>query len=105
MRISIAAVVVVAFAAASAAASPVHAAAAEDNSAKARRLFQAGSKAYAGEQHVRRAGEYVGLGVMGTGGLFAAAAGLWFLFLVLREMRGWWAARGTAPGLSLQSTP
>jgi hypothetical protein len=60
-------------------------------------VYGLGRKAYAGEQHVRSAGEYVGLGVMGLGGLFAAAAGLWFLFLVLREMRGWWAPRGAAP--------
>lgn len=48
-----------------------------------------GRKAYADEQHVRSAGELLGLGVMGTGGLIAAAAGVWFLVLVLRAMRGW----------------
>jgi cytochrome c oxidase subunit I len=64
-----------------------------------------GRKAYAGEQHVRSAGELVGLGVMGLGGLVATAAGLWFLFLVLREMRGWWARRAAGPKLLLQSIP
>ena len=52
-----------------------------------------GRKAYAAEQHVRSAGEVTGLIVMGLGGLAAAAAGLWFLFLVLREMRGWLGLR------------
>lgn len=51
-----------------------------------------GRKAYAAEQHVRSAGEVCGLIVMGLGGLVAVAGGLWFLFLVLREMRGWWTA-------------
>jgi cytochrome c oxidase subunit 1 len=64
-----------------------------------------GRKAYAGEQHVRSAGELVGLGVMGVGGLVATAAGLWFLFLVLREMRGWWAHRATTPESLPQTTP
>ncbi len=49
-----------------------------------------GRKAYAAEQHVRSAGELTGLIVMGVGGLMAVAGGLWFLFLVLREMRTWW---------------
>jgi cytochrome c oxidase subunit 1 len=49
-----------------------------------------GRKAYAAEQHVRSAGEVSGLIVMGAGGLVAVAGGLWFLFLVLREMRQWW---------------
>jgi len=49
-----------------------------------------GRKAYAGEQHVRGAGELLGLIVMGVGGLVAAAGGLWFLFLILRELRAWW---------------
>jgi hypothetical protein len=54
-----------------------------------------GRKAYAAEQHVRSAGEVCGLLVMGVGGLVAVAGGLWFLFLVLREMRGWWSAQPT----------
>ena len=49
-----------------------------------------GRKAYAGEQHVHGAGELLGLIVMGVGGLVAAAGGLWFLFLILRELRAWW---------------
>lgn len=56
-----------------------------------------GRKAYAAEQHVRGAGELVGLIVMGLGGLVAASAGVWFLFLVLREMRGWWRRAVTSP--------
>ncbi len=52
-------------------------------------VYGLGRKAYATEQHVRSAGEYVGLGVMGVGGLLAAAAGLWFLYLVLRDMAAW----------------
>lgn len=51
-----------------------------------------GRKAYAGEQHVRNAGEIAGLGVMGAGGLVAVAAGVWFLVLILSEMRAWWRA-------------
>jgi len=51
-----------------------------------------GRKAYAAEQHVRSAGELTGLVVMGLGGLVAVAGGLWFLALVLRELRGWWRA-------------
>jgi cytochrome c oxidase subunit I len=54
-----------------------------------------GRKAYAAEQHVRSAGEVCGLVVMGLGGLVAVAGGLWFLFLVLREMRSWWRAPST----------
>jgi cytochrome c oxidase subunit 1 len=54
-----------------------------------------GRKAYAAEQHVRSAGETVGLLVMGLGGLVAVAGGLWFLFLVLRELRAWWSERAS----------
>lgn len=49
-----------------------------------------GRKAYGAEQHVRTLGEYAGLIAMGLGGLVAVAGGLWFLFLIIREMRGWW---------------
>lgn len=45
-----------------------------------------GRKTYAGEQHIRSLGEQIGLGVMGLGGLFAAAGGVWFLALVLRPV-------------------
>lgn len=59
-----------------------------------------GRKAYAAEQHVRTMGEYVGLFIMGAGGLIAMAGGLWFLGLMARKIRGWWTAsresRGTA---------
>ncbi len=41
-------------------------------------------KAYSTEQHVRSAGEMIGLGVMGLGGLIAVAGGLMFLFLIVR---------------------
>ena len=49
-------------------------------------IYGLGRKAYAGEQHVRTFGEYAGLSVMGLGGLMAAAAGIWFLVLVLRPL-------------------
>jgi cytochrome c oxidase subunit 1 len=52
-----------------------------------------GRKAYAAEQHVRSAGEITGLVVMGLGGLVAVAGGLWFLFLVVRELHAWWSER------------
>ena len=45
---------------------------------------------------MRSAGEVAGLLVMGAGGLVAVAGGLWFLFLVLREIRRWWT-RAAAP--------
>ena len=48
-----------------------------------------GRKTYVSEQHVRSLGEYFGLGVMGLGGLVATAGGLWFLFLMVREIRTW----------------
>lgn len=56
-----------------------------------------GRKTYAAEQHVRSAGEVTGLVVMGLGGLVAVVGGLWFLALVLRELRGWWRAPATPP--------
>ncbi len=52
-------------------------------------IFGLGRKAYGAEQHVRSIGEIVGLSVMGLGGLLAIIAGLWFLFLALREMKSW----------------
>lgn len=61
-----------------------------------------GRKAYAAEQHLRSPGELVGLGVMGAGGLVATVAGVWFLTIVLREMRGWWRRPPAAPSLFLQ---
>jgi hypothetical protein len=49
-------------------------------------VYGLGRKTYAAEQHVRTLGEQIGLGVMGLGGLAAAAAGVWFLVLVLRPL-------------------
>jgi hypothetical protein len=43
-----------------------------------------GRKAYGAEQQIRSAGELIGLGVMGLGGLIAIAGGLLFLALVMR---------------------
>jgi hypothetical protein len=43
-----------------------------------------GRKTYGAEQHIRSIGEYIGLGIMGTGGLLAIAGGLLFLLLVIR---------------------
>ena len=64
-----------------------------------------GRKAYAAEQQLRSAGEVCGLIVMGLGGLVAVAGGLWFLFLVLREIRGWWRPHGPAPRIFPSTTP
>jgi cytochrome c oxidase subunit 1 len=44
-------------------------------------------KAYGAEQHLRSLGEWVGIGVMGLGGLIAVAGGLLFLLLTV------WASR------------
>lgn len=63
-----------------------------------------GRKAYAAEQHVRSAGELTGLIVMGLGGLVAVVGGLWFLFLLLREIRGWWRPRTLTFGSALSAT-
>lgn len=46
--------------------------------------FGLGRKQYGAEQHVRSLGEYLGLGVMGLGGLVAVAGGLLFLAVMLR---------------------
>ncbi len=50
-------------------------------------LYGLGRKAYGAEQHVRTLGEYVGLGVMGVGGLIAIAGGLLYLALMIRAAR------------------
>ncbi len=52
-----------------------------------------GRKQYGVEQHVRSVGEYVGLGVMGLGGILAVAGGLLFLAVMLRAI-GSWRQRG-----------
>ena len=54
-----------------------------------------GRKQYGVEQHVRSAGEYLGLGVMGLGGLVAVAGGLCFLAVMLRCI-GTWRSRATS---------
>jgi cytochrome c oxidase subunit 1 len=48
-----------------------------------------GRKQYGAEQHIRSAGEYLGLGVMGLGGLVAVAGGLFFLAVMLRQAGAW----------------
>jgi hypothetical protein len=48
-----------------------------------------GRKQYGVEQHVRSVGEYVGLGVMGLGGVLAVAGGLLFLAVMLRAIGSW----------------
>ncbi len=68
-------------------------------------VYGLGRKAYAAEQHVRSAGEFAGLIVMGLGGLVAVVGGLWFLFLLLREIRGWWRPRADRPALASPSAP
>lgn len=55
-----------------------------------------GRKQYASEQHVRSVGEYLGLGVMGLGGLVAVAGGLLFLAMMLRCI-GTWRQRTAQP--------
>jgi hypothetical protein len=56
-----------------------------------------GRKQYGAEQHVRTLGEYLGLGVMGLGGLFAVAGGLLFLALMLRAIAAWRRAPDSLP--------
>ncbi len=58
-------------------------------------LNGAGRKAYAAEQHVRSAGEYAGLLVMGLGGVIAIVGGLLFLGLVIGS---WRRRRGPSHG-------
>ena len=61
-----------------------------------------GRKQYGVEQQVRSLGEYVGLGVMGVGGLVAVAGGLFFLAVMLRCI-GTWRTRSTPTAVSLPS--
>lgn len=60
-------------------------------------FYGLGRKAYGSEQHVRGIGEITGIAIMGAGGLIAVVAGLWFLFLVLREMAVWLRSRTSFP--------
>ncbi len=55
-----------------------------------------GRKQYGAEQHVRSLGEYLGLSVMGLGGLIAVAGGIFFLAVMLRCI-GTWRHRSTQP--------
>jgi len=48
-----------------------------------------GRKQYGIEQHVRTLGEYVGLTVMGIGGLVAVAGGMFFLAVMIRRIGAW----------------
>ena len=48
-----------------------------------------GRKQYGVEQHVRSLGEYLGLGVMGLGGLVAVIGGVFFLAVMLRRIGTW----------------
>lgn len=50
-------------------------------------VYGLGRKSYAGEQAVRSTGELTGIGIMGLGGLLAVVAGIWFLTLIIRELR------------------
>lgn len=63
-------------------------------------IYGLGRKQYAAEQHVRSAGEYLGLGVMGLGGLLAVISGLLFLAFMLRAVR-LWPTRPAAPSTLL----
>lgn len=48
-----------------------------------------GRKQYGVEQHVRSLGEYLGLSVMGLGGLIAVAGGIYFLAMMLPRLVAW----------------
>lgn len=48
-----------------------------------------GRKQYGVEQHVRSAGEYLGLSVMGLGGLIAVVGGVFFLVVMVRRIGAW----------------
>ncbi len=48
-----------------------------------------GRKQYGAEQHVRSLGEYLGLSIMGLGGLVAVAGGIFFLAVMLRRLGAW----------------
>ncbi|MBP6508046.1 MAG: hypothetical protein KA257_10830 [Opitutaceae bacterium] len=48
-----------------------------------------GRKQYGVEQHVRSLGEYLGLTVMGLGGLVAVVGGVFFLTVMVRRISAW----------------
>lgn len=48
-----------------------------------------GRKQYGVEQHVRSLGEYLGLSVMGLGGIIAVAGGIFFLAVMIRHIGAW----------------
>lgn len=56
-----------------------------------------GRKQYGVEQHVRSLGEYVGLSVMGLGGLVAVAGGIFFLAVMLRRIGAWHRTFSVSP--------
>ncbi len=58
-------------------------------------VYGLGRKQYGAEQHVRTLGEYLGLGVMGVGGILAVAGGLLFLAAMLRCAASWRARTAT----------
>lgn len=64
-------------------------------------LHGSGRKTYGAEQHVRGLGEWLGLSVMVVGGFVAVAAGVLFLFAVVRA----WRARTRSPGLDELESP
>jgi cytochrome c oxidase subunit I len=60
-------------------------------------VYGLGRKQYGAEQHVRTLGEYLGLGVMGLGGVLAVIGGLLFLAAMLRGAAASWRARPVPP--------
>lgn len=59
-----------------------------------------GRKQYGAEQDVRSLGEYLGLGVMGLGGLVAVAGGVLFLAVMLRRFVAWRRTASLSPATS-----
>ena len=62
-----------------------------------------GRKQYGSEQNVRSLGEYLGLSVMGLGGVVAVAGGLFFLAVMLRQAGAW--RRASRPASSISHEP